>query len=253
MSDQSDDTTLGPLPKYLPAFTVVITTEAMNAAIRKKSHACVIADAVKLAKPHVIRIQVDTRELRFTDPAKKIRYIYDMPGTGRSLLVHFDRGIRPPQTRIRFSRGHALRSKQKDPRTGKPHPQAPFSMAVRPDTTVPDTLGGDPGPRWHQGVQGGPSTSSWRSQYDKNGKRYRRNQRIFGTRQYTKDDVIPEDRGPGVFATDEEIAAANQREQLIVAETRRRAEAGEFDLPDNNGNIEPPAETSDPIGPDVGS
>jgi len=80
-----------------------ITEEIINAAIPRSSGHCVIADALKQARPELQRISVDLQTIRFTDPVTKTRYIYLTPAKGQRVLTGFDQGERVP-CKIRLTR-----------------------------------------------------------------------------------------------------------------------------------------------------
>lgn len=235
MSDH-DKRTTPDFPKNIPVFKIKITNDALNRAIRKNSHACVIADAIKEKFPDATRISVNRYETKFT--RGDIRYSYLTPGTGVRVLTDFDYGTRPPNPEIRFYRGKMTTAYQAATQRGMAWGEQRYTgTESRPTDTI---IGGKPTPPLDPHLMDGPTLEPKRAR-----DRERRNsaskskrsrvQRIFGMRTFAKDDVIP-DRGPGVFATEEEILAAEAREAAIVAATRRRAVMGTFDLFDENGD-----------------
>ena len=69
-----------------------VTRELIDTAERGSSSHCMIADAIKLARPDVKAITVDLQAIRFSDPAKQRRYIYLTPRPAQIALINFDQG-----------------------------------------------------------------------------------------------------------------------------------------------------------------
>lgn len=63
----------------------------------KNSQHCMIADAIKDAKPNAQFIMVDIQTIRFSDPAKGKRYVYLTPAIAQHNILKFDKGdsVRP--------------------------------------------------------------------------------------------------------------------------------------------------------------
>lgn len=81
-----------------------ITEEIIETATRRDSSHCVVADALRAARPDVQRISVDLQSIRFTDPKDGKRYIFWTPSTAQNIVLGFDQGIRPEPARIRLGR-----------------------------------------------------------------------------------------------------------------------------------------------------
>lgn len=71
---------------------IVVRREHIEKAIKKDSHHCMIADAIKdhLA---VTFILVDTQSIRYTDLALKERYVYFTPPAAQEMILKWDKGI----------------------------------------------------------------------------------------------------------------------------------------------------------------
>lgn len=82
-------------------FTVDVTQEDIDAARRKDSMRCVVAQAIARTFPKAARISVDIHSIRFTDGAK--RYTYLTPPAVERYIVAFDAGdeIHPFRFRLR--------------------------------------------------------------------------------------------------------------------------------------------------------
>lgn len=81
--------------KVSPRVLVRVTDEIIDTSIPKDSEHCMIADAVKAAFPAAKNISVDLVTVRFSDPAKGLRYIYLTPAIAQASLIDFDEGRRP--------------------------------------------------------------------------------------------------------------------------------------------------------------
>jgi hypothetical protein len=85
-----------------PRFTVKVTEEDIDRAIRSDSYNCVVAQAVARAIPNAHHIEVDTQLIRFTHGTGE-RYGYLTPYSVQGYVVAFDAGdpIRPFEFQLR--------------------------------------------------------------------------------------------------------------------------------------------------------
>lgn len=74
-----------------PRFRINITPEILKGAQYKDSAHCMIADAVKEARPDARRVSVDTQTIRFTEGDR--RYVYLTPRIAQVSIVRFDHAI----------------------------------------------------------------------------------------------------------------------------------------------------------------
>lgn len=93
-----------------PKVKLVITKEIIDAAIPRDSQHCMIADALKAARPDARCVSVDLATIRFTDPEKGCRYTYLTPRIAQVCLVNFDRAIKPEPFDFILRSGQVTRS-----------------------------------------------------------------------------------------------------------------------------------------------
>jgi hypothetical protein len=74
------------------AITVNVTQPIIDRSEQRNSDHCMIADAIRAALPDAKAVSVDLMTIRFTDPAKRQRYIYLTPRSIQLALIHFDQG-----------------------------------------------------------------------------------------------------------------------------------------------------------------
>jgi hypothetical protein len=72
--------------------TIQVTREHIDNAVRRDSHRCMIADAIRDAFPAAQYILVDLQSIRWTDPEAKERYAYFTPPLAQRALLRFDQG-----------------------------------------------------------------------------------------------------------------------------------------------------------------
>lgn len=77
---------------HSPRVTVEITPEIIEAAKRRDSGHCMIAEAIKRVVPGASGVSVDLATIRWTDREKGLRYIYLTPRIGQLSLLQFDQG-----------------------------------------------------------------------------------------------------------------------------------------------------------------
>lgn len=75
-----------------PRVKVIVTQEIIDNACRRDSSHCMIADAIKAAVPSSHFRSVDVATIRFTDPEKRMRFIWLTPRIAQEKLVQFDQG-----------------------------------------------------------------------------------------------------------------------------------------------------------------
>jgi hypothetical protein len=69
-----------------------VTQELIDQATERDSRRCMIAEAIKEAKPHYERVIVDLQTIRWTNPRTKKRYLVLTPEAVGVALVAFDQG-----------------------------------------------------------------------------------------------------------------------------------------------------------------
>jgi hypothetical protein len=75
-----------------PRITVVVTKDIIDRSEQRDSSHCMLAEAVKAAVPNAQKVSVDLQTIRFTDPEKRLRYIYLTPRQAQVALILFDQG-----------------------------------------------------------------------------------------------------------------------------------------------------------------
>ncbi len=89
-----------------PKVKLEITQEIIDDAIERDSSHCLWAEAIKSAYPGASRVSVDLQTMRFTDPAKGLRYTYLTPRIAQVALVNFDQGVMPDEHSVTLKAGH---------------------------------------------------------------------------------------------------------------------------------------------------
>lgn len=72
---------------------ITITAEDILLAVRKNSHRCMIADAIKRDVSGANRVVVDLQSIRWTDEKEGIRYFFFTPPVAQEALLAFDQGL----------------------------------------------------------------------------------------------------------------------------------------------------------------
>jgi hypothetical protein len=75
-----------------PRPRITVTDRHIAEAIRGSSGGCMIADAIKEALPDARSVTVDLQTIRWSDPARRLRYIYLTPAKCMQALVDYDQG-----------------------------------------------------------------------------------------------------------------------------------------------------------------
>jgi len=109
--------------------TISVTQPIIDQAQKRDSGHCMIADAIRTAIPEAKSVSVDLATIRFTDPAKRQRYIYLTPLLAQRALVDFDQGV--PAEPFRFQLKKAAQVVESGRRTAPDGSQKSPSRAVQ--------------------------------------------------------------------------------------------------------------------------
>jgi len=93
---------------------VEVTGDIIALSTQADSSHCMIADAVRKAVPGATGVSVDLQTIRFSDPVKRMRYVYLTPRIAQVALVDFDNGEEPQPFRFRLDRAHITAMKSKN-------------------------------------------------------------------------------------------------------------------------------------------
>src|SRR6267154_4598986 len=92
---------------------VEVSEDVIKLSTQADSSHCMIADAVRKAVPGATGISVDLQTIRFSDPKKRMRYVYLTPRIAQVALVDFDAGQKPEPFTFRLDRAHITAMKTK--------------------------------------------------------------------------------------------------------------------------------------------
>lgn len=91
---------------HSPEFSLNVTPQNIADGVERNSNHCVIADAIKEARPDLKYISVDIQTIRATDVTKKERYVWITPRAVQQFIIDFDRGeraqVKPFKTKLRM-------------------------------------------------------------------------------------------------------------------------------------------------------
>lgn len=101
--------------KGMQQWTVAVEQDHIDAAVRRDSHRCMIANAVAAQIPGAKYVQVDLQSVRFSNTEKGKRYIYMTPPQGQKALLAFDRGKKQTPFKLTLAHGHTRSMRVRDP------------------------------------------------------------------------------------------------------------------------------------------
>ena len=108
-----------PKPKG-PRLTIRVDQDLIDFSRGRDSSHCMIAEAIRDARPDVKSISVDLQTIRFSIPKKRIRCIYLTPRIAQLALIRFDQGQMPDEFQFQLRGAHvtamADRTSQAAPR-----------------------------------------------------------------------------------------------------------------------------------------
>jgi hypothetical protein len=142
------------LPKG-PRVKVKVTKEKIQDAVRGDSSHCMIAESLKEAVPFAKSVSVDMASIRFSDPARGLRYMYMTPRSAQLCLVDFDQGKPPEPFEFTIYGAHVVRMNRQSKHAAKSPPQkkaearqrlhdtlAKSRLVVRAKGLAPEVVGG---------------------------------------------------------------------------------------------------------------
>lgn len=106
-----------------PRFVIRISQERIATAVQRDSAHCMVAEAIKEARPELTNVDVALDSIRFTDKAKNLRYVYLTPREAQIGLIDFDRGIVPKPFAFRLTRAVVVSRSARKP--GQPLASGP--------------------------------------------------------------------------------------------------------------------------------
>ena len=78
-----------------PRIKIKVEDDTISDAVRANSNHCMIAEALKKARPGLSHVAVDIQTIRATDKDKAERYCWLTPRSIQQAIVQFDMGHRP--------------------------------------------------------------------------------------------------------------------------------------------------------------
>lgn len=144
MARTPEDATKDPPVPHAPRFQVSVTDELIYESEQRNSSHCMVADAVKIARPKASRIAVDIQTIRFTEGDR--RFVYLTPRRAQVAIVKFDQGIPSKPFSFRLRNGQSAPSngpRQKRQKRERAKLVSPHGIA---HGDVPDKVGGQTPP-----------------------------------------------------------------------------------------------------------
>lgn len=100
---------------------IKVTKHHVSEAIRKNSHHCMIAEAIKEQVEGAQQIMVDLQSIRWTDARLGVRYFYFTPPQAQQALLKFDKGEEVPQFDLELRQPTMVRPRGIATTTGLPY------------------------------------------------------------------------------------------------------------------------------------
>lgn len=91
-----------------PQLKVNVTKDCIDNGTERNSNHCMIAEAVKNARPNLSHVCVDIQTIRATNRKLGERYIWLTPKSAQQLIVDFDRGKRPTPFSVTLNAGQTV-------------------------------------------------------------------------------------------------------------------------------------------------
>jgi len=155
--DESGKTKRNRMPAA-PRATIQVTQKHIDMATPRNSGHCMIADAVKAAFPRAQSVAVDIQTIRWSDPAKRQRYVYLTPRSAQVALVRWDQGITTEPFSFKLKGAQIIRvakpkastagnTESPIPRRARLHSRHGESSQTDHHASPPEVIGGRAPPR----------------------------------------------------------------------------------------------------------
>lgn len=92
----------------IPKLKLNVTDECIANGVARNSNHCMVAEAVKAARPRLSRVCVDIQTIRATDVERGERYVWLTPRAAQQLIVDFDHGKKPKPFAVTLSSGQVV-------------------------------------------------------------------------------------------------------------------------------------------------
>lgn len=126
---------------------LTISHDLIQQSMQRNSGHCMIAEAVKMAVPDARHVSVDIATIRFSDPARNVRFTYLTPRKAQEALVAFDQGdigLRAFSLTLRHQDAIVTRTGRRRRSQGSPELRHSHGDGAE---GVPRRVGGAPPPR----------------------------------------------------------------------------------------------------------
>lgn len=148
-----------PKPRYprAPRVHVIVTKELIDVSIRKDSSHCMIAEAVKHARPTAENVSVDLQSIRFSERKRELRYVYLTPRVAQRALIDFDQGdpVMPFEFWLEDASVHRMALRRKPPTLrAEPDQEAVEAYEKEADSEMRSTSTKEPSNRRSEAAQG---------------------------------------------------------------------------------------------------
>lgn len=100
-------------------YSVDVTQEEINTAVKNSSSHCMVADAIKNCYPDLRHVSVDIANIRITDPETKRRLVYLTPVAAQHAIVLFDSGKKPKPFKLVLGRRQLAQIQEVDTRKNR--------------------------------------------------------------------------------------------------------------------------------------
>jgi hypothetical protein len=133
-----------------PRIKVRVTKEIIDRSEQRDSSHCMIAEAVREAVPKAQSVSVDLQTIRYTDPDKRLRYVFLTPRQAQKALVMFDQGIHGDPFEMLLRGGQVIRMGHHTSGRGSSTKTAPMPEGLTRELrvtsvsnpSVPEVVGG---------------------------------------------------------------------------------------------------------------
>jgi hypothetical protein len=104
--------------KGAPHLRVSVSEAEIDGAIKGDAFRCMIVRAIQVAYPKYIHVTVDLQTIRFSDPARGVRYVYLTPRIAQAALVLFDQGKKVRPFKFHLRGAHTISMQRINPQKG---------------------------------------------------------------------------------------------------------------------------------------
>jgi hypothetical protein len=129
-----------------PRPLIVVDEQTISNAERKNSGHCMVADAIRNCVSGAAAVSVDIQTIRFSDPVRRLRYVYLTPRAVQSAIVRFDQAEHNEPFQFKLCNAHVMDMTSRERKGAERKTPKKTQFRKTEQSGIPQRVGGKPPP-----------------------------------------------------------------------------------------------------------